>query len=178
MIIEETPFQGLFVITYKPFIDERGELIKTINSDIFKKYNLNFKFKESYFSISKKNVFRGMHFQKNPFEHEKLVHVLKGSIIDILLDLRSESKTFGKFYTIKLNDKNRKAVYISKGFAHGFLSLKNNTIVEYHTTTVQNKQSEDGIKFNSFGYKLPIENPIISLRDSEMNSFNTNIKYF
>jgi dTDP-4-dehydrorhamnose 3,5-epimerase/CDP-3, 6-dideoxy-D-glycero-D-glycero-4-hexulose-5-epimerase len=119
-----------------------------------------------------------MHFQFFPHDHAKLVYVVKGAIIDVVLDLRSTSPSFGKYFSVELTEFNRKGVYIGKGFAHGFLSLENDTIVEYHTTTVQNKESEGGIKWDSFGFILPIDNPIVSQRDESFLPFNENLKYF
>ena len=178
MNIKETEFNDLYILEYKSLKDNRGEFIKTIHKDSFLNNKLEFEFVESFYSISKKNVFRGMHFQYTPHVHNKLVNVIKGSIIDIVLDLRSESPSFGKYFTIELSELNRKAIYIGKGFAHGFLSLKDDTIIDYHTTTVQNKESEGGVRWDSFGYKLPIDNPIVSERDESLLAFNERTKYF
>nr|WP_289663046.1 dTDP-4-dehydrorhamnose 3,5-epimerase family protein [Flavobacterium panacagri] len=165
-------------MNYNSFKDERGEFVKTIHKDTFIKNNLEWNFAESFYSISHKNVFRGMHFQFSPNDHEKLVYVAKGAILDVVLDIRSTSNTYGKYFTVELSDTNRKGLYIGKGFAHGFLSLENDTIVEYHTTTVQNKDSEGGIKWNSFEFNLPISDPVVSLRDKSFEDFNLNKKYF
>jgi len=178
MEVIKTGLQNLFVLEYKSFRDSRGEFVKTIHEGIFAENNLNFKFVESFYSISHKDVFRGMHFQIQPNDHDKLVYVIKGSILDVVLDLRSNSTTYGKFFTIELSEVNRKALYIGKGFAHGFLSLENDTIVEYHTTTVQNKNCEAGVKWDSFGFKLPIVKPIISERDESFLPFDIKSKYF
>ena len=178
MKINATELNDLFVLEYDSFKDNRGEFIKTIHKETFIENKLEFQFLESFFSISKKEVFRGMHFQLPPNEHVKLVYVVKGSIIDLVLDLRNQSPTFGKYFSIELSEMNRKGLYIGKGFAHGFLSLENDTIVEYHTTTVQNKMSEGGIKWDSFGFNLPINSPIVSERDSSFLPFNSESKYF
>jgi dTDP-4-dehydrorhamnose 3,5-epimerase/CDP-3, 6-dideoxy-D-glycero-D-glycero-4-hexulose-5-epimerase len=178
MNIESTPFENLFVLVYKSFKDNRGEFVKTINKKTFAENAIEWEFTESFYSISGKNVFRGMHFQYRPHDHDKLVYVVKGSILDIVLDLRSDSKTFGKYFTIELSEENRKGLHIGRGFAHGFLSLEEGTIVEYHTTTEQNKESEGGIKWDSFGAQVEIKNPIISVRDSQFENFDPNQKYF
>jgi dTDP-4-dehydrorhamnose 3,5-epimerase len=178
MKIKATDFNDLFIIEYDLFKDNRGEFIKTINKDTFEANKLSFQFFESFFSISKNNVFRGMHFQFSPHDHAKLVYVIKGAIVDVVLDLRSQSPSFGEYFSVELSELNRKGIYMGKGFAHGFLSLENDTIVQYHTTTVQNKESEGGIKWDSFGYKLPIDNPIVSQRDESFLPFNENLKYF
>jgi dTDP-4-dehydrorhamnose 3,5-epimerase len=178
MNIKSTEFNDLYVLEYNSFQDNRGEFVKTIHKDTFVANKLEWEFLESFYSISHKNVFRGMHFQYSPSDHEKLVYVVKGAIIDVVLDLRFDSDTFGKYLKIELSDKNRKGIYIGKGFAHGFLSLEDDTIVEYHTTTVQNKECEGGVKWNSFGFEMPIANPIISQRDDLFSPFDINIKYF
>lgn len=172
MKIINTTFQDLFVMEYNSFQDHRGEFVKTIHAERFRESNLNYLYDESFYSVSNKNVIRGMHYQIPPHDHVKLVYVLTGSILDVVLDIRKESATFGKFFSIELSSKNRKGIYIGKGFAHGFMSLEDNTTVEYHTSTVQSSASEAGIKFNSFGYDWGIKNPILSSRDLEFKSFD------
>jgi dTDP-4-dehydrorhamnose 3,5-epimerase len=178
MDVKITEFNDLFVLEYSSFKDNRGEFVKTIHKDFFLENKLEWNFTESFYSVSYKNVFRGMHFQYYPNDHEKLVYVVKGKILDVVLDLRFESETYGKYFATELSDKNRKGIYIGKGFAHGFLSLEDNTIVEYHTTTVQSKECEGGVKWDSFGFEIPIENPIISQRDGAFAPFDKVIKYF
>ncbi|WP_281238841.1 dTDP-4-dehydrorhamnose 3,5-epimerase family protein [Flavobacterium praedii] len=178
MNIKTTEFNDLYVLEYNSFKDDRGEFVKTIYKDTFIDNKLEWNFAESFYSVSHQNVFRGMHFQYSPNDHEKLVYVVKGAILDVVLDLRFHSETYGKYLTVELSDKNRKGLYIGKGFAHGFLSLENDTIVEYHTTTVQSKESEGGVKWNSFGFDLFIENPIISERDDSFSPFDKGFKYF
>ena len=119
-----------------------------------------------------------MHFQYPPYDHDKLVYVVNGSIVDVVLDLRKESETYGHHLTIELSQKNRKALHIGKGFAHGFFSMEEDTVVEYHTTTMQSKECEGGIKWDSFGLQLPTSLPILSVRDSSFEPFNFQKKYF
>lgn len=178
MEINDTEFNDLYVIECKTFKDHRGEFVKTIHKDLFIQKGLNWSFEESFFSVSNKNVFRGMHFQYAPYDHDKLVYVINGSILDIVVDLRSFSPTFGKYYKIELSGDNRKALYIGRGFAHGFLALEENSIVEYHTSTMQNKESEGGVKWNSLGFNLPIKDIIVSERDADFLAFDLNKKYF
>jgi dTDP-4-dehydrorhamnose 3,5-epimerase len=178
MEIIDTEFNELYVIEYKTFKDQRGEFVKTIHKDLFIEKGLKWSFEESFFSVSNKNVFRGMHFQYAPYDHDKLVYVINGSILDIVVDLRSYSPTYGKYFQIELSGDNRKALYIGKGFAHGFLALEDNSIVEYHTSTMQNKESEGGVKWNSLGFNLPMQDIIISERDSHFLPFDFNKKYF
>jgi dTDP-4-dehydrorhamnose 3,5-epimerase/CDP-3, 6-dideoxy-D-glycero-D-glycero-4-hexulose-5-epimerase len=178
MIITETLFNNLYLIDYKSFKDDRGEFVKTIHKETFQENNLEWNFTESFFSISAKNVIRGMHFQYPPADHTKLVHVICGSILDVVLDLRSNSETYGKHYCVELSEQNRKGVYIGNGFAHGFLALESNSIVEYHTSTSQDKQSEGGIKWDTFGFRWPVVNPTISARDQAFFPLDLENTYF
>ncbi|WP_262899384.1 dTDP-4-dehydrorhamnose 3,5-epimerase family protein [Pedobacter sp. ISL-64] len=172
MEILNTPFQDLYIMEYNSFLDNRGEFVKTIHKETFLEKELDYIFTESFYSISNKNVIRGMHFQVPPKDHSKLVYVVTGSIIDVVLDIRKTSETFGRFFSIELSAKNRKGIYIGKGFAHGFLSLENDTTVEYHTSTSQSRECEAGIRFDSFGYDWEVEKPILSNRDLEFKIFS------
>ncbi|NUU99645.1 dTDP-4-dehydrorhamnose 3,5-epimerase [Marinitoga sp. 1154] len=176
MEIIKTKFEGIYLIKTNFFKDFRGVFNKVFNYNIFKKSGLNSEFKEFFYSISQKNVIRGMHFQIPPYEHEKLVFVSNGSIIDVVVDIRKNSNNFGKFFEIKLYSEKNIAIYISKGFAHGFLSLEDNTIVNYLTTSIYSKEHDFGIKWNSFGYNWNVEHPIVSERDDqfpELIEFNS-----
>jgi len=176
MKIESTIFSDLFVLNLSAIDDERGRFVKTIHDETFKQHGLEYQFTESFFSVNNANVIRGMHFQSPPFDHVKLVYVVVGRILDVVVDLRSNSETYGKYFKIELSAENHSALYIGKGFAHGFLAAEENSIVEYHTTTSQNRQSEGGLLFNSFGFEWPVVNPIVSKRDSEflpLQSFKT-----
>ncbi|SHF15648.1 dTDP-4-dehydrorhamnose 3,5-epimerase [Marinitoga hydrogenitolerans DSM 16785] len=168
MEIIKTKFEGIYLIKTNFFKDFRGVFNKVFNYNIFKKSGLNSEFKEFFYSISQKNVIRGMHFQVPPYEHEKLVFVSNGCIIDVVVDIRKNSENFGKFFAIRLCSEENLAIYISKGFAHGFLSLEDNTIVNYLTTSIYSKEHDFGIKWNSFRYNWSVKNPIVSERD---NSF-------
>lgn len=172
----ETGFEGLYILETINFIDDRGSFQKIFNSEWFKDNDLNFNFKEFYYSISHKNVIRGMHFQLPPHDHSKLVYVSKGSILDVVVDIRLSSPTYGNFFSIHLNDSSAKYLYIPIGFAHGFLSLENNTIVNYAQTSCYNKDSDTGILYNSFGFNWEIDLPLISERDKnfiELNKFKS-----
>jgi len=171
MEIIKTNFQDLFLMNYSSFNDNRGEFVKTIHAETFQHHGLEHQFSESFYSVSKKNVIRGMHFQIAPADHVKLVYVITGAILDVVLDIRKESTTYGEFFSVILNSNNRKGIYIGKGFAHGFLSLEDNTTVEYHTSTSQDRSLEGGIRYDSFGFEWNIDEPILSVRDQEFISF-------
>jgi dTDP-4-dehydrorhamnose 3,5-epimerase/CDP-3, 6-dideoxy-D-glycero-D-glycero-4-hexulose-5-epimerase len=113
-----------------------------------------------------------MHFQVPPVAHEKLVYIINGRIKDVVLDIRKESHTYGQYFLVELNSERRQGLYIGKGLAHGFHSLKDNTVVEYHTTTPYSSICETGIKFNSFGYNWNVNDPIISDRDLQFSIFS------
>jgi len=178
MKIIETKLSGVHVINYNSFKDNRGEFVKTIHEGEFAEFGLDWKFTESFYSLSHKNVIRGMHFQYPPHDHGKLVYVIAGKIIDVVLDLRKSSETFGQFFSVEVSAGARNAIYIGKGFAHGFLGLDEQNIVEYHTTTVQSKECEGGVKYDSFGFNWNVKSPVISDRDDAFENFDINKQYF
>ena len=151
--------------------DLRGKFNKMF--DVSKLQDLNIKFivKESYLNTSKKHVVRGMHFQNPPHDHQKLVSCIGGKVLDVFLDIRKNSKTFGKFQSVELNESDNIVVYIPKGIAHGFLALEDNSKVLYFTDSEYNKESDTGIRWDSFGFNWNISNPILSKRDLSFNSF-------
>jgi len=172
MKIVETEFKGLYLIKTHFIKDERGIFNKVYNLDLYKNFNLNTNFEEFFYSESQKDVIRGMHFQIPPYAHEKLIFVVKGCITDVVLDIRKNSKSFGKFFEITMDSNEGIALYISKGYAHGFKSLTNDTIICYLTTRVYNSNYDAGIKFDSFGYDWNIKEPIISEKDRNLVSFD------
>lgn len=165
MNIITTKLEGVVIIETKVSQDIRGEFLKVFHKDTFTQHGLLSVFEESYYSTSKKDVIRGMHFQVPPEDHAKVVYVSNGAILDVVLDIRQGSPTFGKFETITLNDDNRQAVYIPSGLAHGFLSLRDNSAVTYLQTTMHSAEHENGIRFDSFGMDWGVKNPILSERD-------------
>ena len=126
---------------------------------------------ECFFSINKKDVIRGMHFQLPPDDHSKLVYATQGRILDIILDIRKGSPTYGMFASIEISSDNNKAIYMPKGVAHGFCCLTDATMV-YLTSTMHSPSSDSGIKWDSFGMSWPVTDPIISERDQSFNSFS------
>lgn len=176
MEIITTEFEGLLIIQNRTLNDDRGLFHKLFNYDFFRTSKLDTEFKEFYYSTSNKNVIRGMHFQLPPYHHTKLVYVSHGRILDVVIDLRRSSVTYKKHFAIELDDINGRYLYIPIGFAHGFLSLENKTIVNYAQTSCYSKEHDNGILFNSFDFDWGIENPIISDRDlmfKELTNFKT-----
>lgn len=172
MLITQTKIPGVFVIETDAFIDERGEFIKTFHRDTFAISGIDTHFKESFYSISKKDVIRGMHFHLPPKAHAKLIYVTRGSVFDVVLDLRVGSPTYGQYDTIEMSQKNRKMVFIPEGCAHGFLSLEDDTTMVYLQSDVYSMEHDAGIKIDSFGLTWPVSNPIISKRDSEFQTLS------
>ena len=164
MQIKKTKFKGLKIISNKIYKDYRGYFKEDFKSIFFK----GSKFLFSCTSKSKKNVLRGLHMQtKN--KQGKFVSVLKGAILDVVVDLRKNSKTFGKHYKIELSDKNGKSIFIPPGFAHGFLALKKENIVHYYNTNYRSAKHEIGITWNDpyLKIKWPTKKPIISKKDKK-----------
>lgn len=165
MRLEKTLINGLYLINQFNVLDDRGNFVKIFHEPSFIGNEINFNVKESYYSISKKNVIRGMHFQTPPHEHEKLVYVSSGAITDVVIDLRKESPTYKKHLAFELSAKNKRGIYIPKGCAHGFLSLMDESCVVYMVSSPYSEYSDSGILYNSFGYDWGIDHPIISSRD-------------
>ena len=179
MRIINTSFEGLFILETNNFQDERGCFQKLFNYDFFEKNGLATDFKEFYYSLNKKGVRRGMHFQSPPYDHVKVVYVSKGRIMDVVVDIRKYSKTYGMCFSLELDDQKAQYLYIPKGFAHGFLSLEDNTIVNYAQTSCYNKDCDCGIDQNSIDFDWGIDNPIVSGRDltfPALSDFNTPFK--
>ena len=170
IVLKSLPIEGCFLIKNFFHQDIRGSFIKVFNNDDFEKNGIKPKFKEIYYSISNKDVIRGMHFQCPPFEHEKLIYVVSGKILDVVLDIRTKSKTYGKYISLELSQHSN-ALYIPIGCAHGFKALIDNSIVIYNQTSCYNKQSDEGILYNSFGFDWQIDNPIVSERDKSFPPF-------
>jgi len=165
MKLINTTMDGVFILENFKMNDSRGEFVKIFHKNLFSESKLCNNFSESYFSVSHKDVIRGMHFQLPPHDHEKLVFVAKGAILDVVVDLRKNSKTYQHYIVVELSETNRHSLYIPKGCAHGFKSLEDGTITVYNVGTVYNSEFDCGILYDSFGFNWEIENPIISDRD-------------
>ena len=171
MQIKKTKLKGLKIVTNKIYKDSRGHFKEDFKSTFFKGSNFIF----SCTSKSKKNVLRGLHMQTKK-KQGKFVSVLKGSILDVVVDLRKNSRTFGKHFKIELTDKNGKSIFIPPGFAHGFLAKKSENIVHYYNTNYRSSKHEIGIMWNDPSLKIrwPIKKPILSKKDKK----NLTLKQF
>tara|TARA_X000000368_G_C22757830_1_gene591322 strand:- start:10 stop:531 length:522 start_codon:yes stop_codon:yes gene_type:complete len=146
MIIEKTNIDDVKLIKPKIYNDSRGYFFESFNQELSK--SLNCEFVQSNESLSTYGVIRGIHFQKKPFEQSKLVRVIKGEIQDIAIDLRPNSKTYKKYVSVKLNDINKKQLFIPKGFGHAFLTLSKEAIVSYMVDSIYNQDYDSGIRYN------------------------------
>ena len=171
MKFTETKISGVFEIDLFHVKDERGSFTKSFHKSLFKMNKLEYKFDESFFSTNKKGVIRGMHFQNPPHDQAKLVYATAGVILDVILDLRKSSQTYGQCAQIEISAENHKAVYMPVGVAHGFCCLTEASMI-YLTSTEYNAGSETGILWNSFGMKWPVDDPIVSSRDKSFLSFS------
>ena len=168
---QETSIPGVLEIDFFNAADKRGTFVKPLHKNTLEQAGLNGSFAESFYSLNKAGVVRGMHFQTPPEDHDKIVYCSSGRIIDVILDIRKDSPTYGQFTTVEISGENYKGVYIPKGLAHGFCSLEDNSCMVYLTSTVHSPSSDAGILYNSFGYEWPVESPIVSERDLMLPKF-------
>ena len=173
MRVKSTKFKDLKVVFSPVHNDKRGFFRETFKKKIFFKKKFIF----TCVSSSKKNVLRGLHLQTK-FAQGKYLSVLKGEIFDVAVDLRKNSKNFGKYFSIKLSDKNGISVFIPPGFAHGFLGLKKENIICYHCTNYRSKKNELGIIWNDkdINIKWPVKKPILSKKDKKNISIKDYLK--
>ena len=157
---------GIIILKNPYFEDQRGDFFKSYNYENFKKFGINFIPKEHFYSFSKKNVLRGLHFQINEDAHQKLVNCIQGRVLDVCVDVRKESKFFNEPIAIELSEKNNRSIFIPKGFAHGFLSLEEDSLLQYMTSTGHSPKNDMGVLWSSIDFNWPISNPRISKRDS------------
>ena len=167
MKIYSTKFKDLKIIKYQKFSDKRGDVIKVFNK---KKNSLKINCYESYMSFSKKGAVRGLHGQSGKFSQDKLIFCLQGKALDVAVDLRKKSKTFGKIFKKKMNSKNISAILIPKGFAHGLIALEKKTIVINFCSTKYVSSKEFGINIKSLNVKLPNLKLLISKKDKSLPS--------
>ncbi len=163
--IEAIPLAGAFIITLPASEDERGTFVKTYSDTVFRKAGIDFTLRESYFSFSKKDVIRGMHFQLPPHQHSKIVFCPEGAILDVVVDLRKDSPTYRQYYAHELSADNHKAVFIPEGFAHGFKSLTDNSLTCYLVSSEYDKAHDTGIRYDSIGFDWDVTDPVLSARD-------------
>ena len=156
---------GCYLIKSRIFEDERGIFVKTLHRGLFEDCGINASFEEEYFSVSKKGVLRGMHFQLPPYEHSKLVYCISGKVEDAFVDLRKQSPTYKNAEKLVLDSHNAYILYLPEGIAHGFNTLTDRATMVYKTSSRYNPSSDSGILWSSCGVFWENRKPILSSRD-------------
>lgn len=178
---EQTYLEGCFLITPKVFSDERGNFFESFNkSQFYQLTDLDVDFVQDNQSTSHRGVLRGLHFQTGNYQQAKLVRVIKGSVLDVVVDIRPQSKTFGQHFSTVLSAENCKQLFIPKGFAHGFVVLEDDSIFAYKCDQYYHKASEGGIIYNdetlNIDWQFPESELIISEKDKVLPSFRSLFK--
>jgi len=173
MLIEKTDIEGLLIIKPDVYEDQRGYFFESYNEEKFRQLGIDVKFLQDNESKSGKGVLRGLHFQVPPYEQGKLVRVIKGAVLDVAVDLRKTSPTYGQWASTELSEKNKWMYWIPAGFAHGFLTLEENTIFFYKCTQVYNRETERGIAWDDpdLNIQWGINNPLVSEKDTVAQRF-------
>jgi len=180
MEIIETGIKDLVVIKPKVFRDDRGYFFESFNRTKLDVLGNDLEFVQDNQSLSQKDVLRGLHFQNPPYAQAKLVSVIQGSVLDVAVDIRKESPTYGKSFSIILDGIDKNQLFIPVGFAHGFKTLENNTIFFYKCTNYYNKESEGCLLWNDpdLNINWDIENPMLSEKDKIGQLFDTFVSNF
>jgi dTDP-4-dehydrorhamnose 3,5-epimerase len=161
----ETNLPGVVVVKPRVFEDERGAFVKTYHTGFFRDMGLELEPKEAFFTVSRKGVIRGMHFQMPPSAYAKLVYCIVGSILDVVVDLRRSSGCYGSVFSREISGVNHEMIFIPVGCAHGFLALEDGAIVVYQTSTMHDPARDLGILWFSIDFAWGVDNPVVSARD-------------
>ncbi len=181
MELQHTPLKGCFILKPDIFKDNRGFFYETYNKTTFKKITgLSIDFVQDNQSNSTYGTLRGLHYQKGKMAQAKLVRVIQGKVLDIVVDIRKDSQTYGQHFSIVLDDSNKLQLFIQRGFAHGFITLSKNSVFSYKCDNFYDKTSDSGIIYNdatlSLNWHLPKEDFIISKKDKQLPTFNEAIE--
>lgn len=177
----ETGFSGLFILEPNIYKDERGFFFESYSQKKFNEIGINSTFvQDNHVKSSEKDVLRGLHYQKPPYEQAKLVRVIKGSIYDVVVDLRRNSKTYKQWFGVELSESNFRQLYVPRGFAHAYLTLKPNCEVLYKVDNVYAPESEGGIIWNDSELSIDwqVNNPVISAKDKKLPSLSHSLDIF
>jgi dTDP-4-dehydrorhamnose 3,5-epimerase len=180
MELTATALPGCYLVQCDVIQDERGYFVKTYHRARVRELGLRTDWREEYYSVSARDVLRGMHFQLPPAEHAKLVHCIAGEVLDVAVDLRRGSPMFGKCASFCLSGKGGQSVYIPAGLAHGFLSITNDSMMHYEVTSVHSPGEDAGVLWNSLPFDWPIQEPVLSGRDRlhpRLEDFDTPFVY-
>ncbi|HHU00927.1 dTDP-4-dehydrorhamnose 3,5-epimerase [Xiashengella succiniciproducens] len=182
MKVEETNIPGLKIIRPKVFTDARGYFLELYNKPDYKALGIDCDFVQENLSSSVKNTIRGLHYQLAPHGQAKLVQVIRGKVMDVAVDLRDNSPTFGKHYAIELSEENKIQFFIPSGFAHGFVALSDEVIFYYKCSSVYNHEAERGINFNDpslgINWQIDIRDAVVSPKDKTLPFFEEAEKNF
>lgn len=175
MEIVKTNIEGLLILKPTIFADDRGYFYESYNENRFREIGIDIPFVQDNQSCSRKGVIRGLHFQRPPFAQDKLVRVVRGSVIDVAVDLRKNSPTYGKHHSVVLTGDNHWQFFIPKGFAHGFVALEDDTIFAYKCSNFYHKDSEGTIRYDDPDLQIDwqTENPIVNEKDLLSENFIT-----
>ncbi len=181
MIFEKTYLNGILIITPDVYSDDRGYFFESYNSEKYSMNGFEQTFVQDNISKSKKNTVRGLHYQIGEFSQGKLCSVIFGNVLDVSVDIRFGSPTFGKYFSVEINDINKKQLWIPPGFAHGFSVLSDEAVFSYKCTAPYNKAYERSIVFNDADLNIDwkVKNPLVSAKDINANKFkNINKDFF
>lgn len=169
MNIIKTDIEGLLIIEPDVFADERGFLLESHNAVRYAEAGIRETFVQDNLSQSKRGVLRGLHYQAPPFAQGKLVQVVRGKVLDVTVDIRFGSPTFGKYVSVELSAENKRQFWIPAGFAHGFLALEDDTLFTYKCTNVYSKEHDRGVRYDdpAIGIEWGVTTPIISEKDQQ-----------
>lgn len=170
--LNSTLIEGCYNIENRAIDDSRGRFVKVFNARAFAELGMDVTFREQYYSCSRKGVVRGLHFQTPPHQHAKLVYCSEGEVMDVVLDLRVGSPSYGKTDSFVLSSKKGNSIYMPAGLAHGFCSLSDNSILIYNVTSEYSPDHDDGVLWSSVGINWPTSSPIVSDRDSSFKLFS------
>lgn len=177
MNIVETPIKDLLVFEPKVWKDSRGYFFESFSQRVFENAGVEVKFVQDNQSFSQKGTLRGMHAQANPFAQGKLVRVIQGKVVDVAVDIRKDSPTYGQHFAVELSGENNIQLWVPPGFLHGFLTLEDNTIFAYKVTNFYDKESEIGVMYNdadlaiNWEAYLPANEFLLSDKDLVLGSF-------
>lgn len=171
----ETPIKGLIIIEPKIWKDDRGYFYESYNEKLFKEAGIDTSFVQDNQSYSQKGTLRGLHAQANPFAQGKLVRAIQGKVLDVAVDIRKGSPTYGQYFSVELSGENFKMFWVPPGFLHGFITLEDNTIFSYKVTGLYDKASELGVLWNdpdlNIDWKFDTRQAILSEKDKQLISF-------
>ncbi|WP_026691193.1 dTDP-4-dehydrorhamnose 3,5-epimerase family protein [Alteribacter aurantiacus] len=168
LIINATKIPGCYEISSPIYSDHRGTLTKTFHNHVFNNHQLTTNFRETYYTISHNNVLRGFHFQTPPASHTKMVSCSYGEIMDVVIDLRKGSPTFGQYHVFTLSPERGNQAYIPDGLAHAYYVSKGPAIVIYHVTSEHSASHDSGIHWQSINFTWPTNTPILSDKDKNL----------